>query len=81
MKHMEKWVGTWQDKAMFAGAPGAGAEEGWYTTAILFEQKRLAGRQITAGSIDVHKCFDQILRPLIIALARKAGMPERILGA
>ena len=26
------------------------------------------------------KCFDQINRPLLYAIAAKAGMPERVLG-
>ena len=64
---------------MFAGVPGAGAEEGWYTTQLDFEIKRLTGSQVTAASIDVYKCFDQIVRPLVIALAQKAGMPPNIL--
>ena len=79
MKDMEAWVLTWADKCMFAGIPGAGAEEGWYLTQLDFELKRLAGIQITAGSIDIFKCFDQILRPLIIELAKAAGMPSDIL--
>ena len=61
---------------MFAGVPGAGAEEGWYTTQLDFEIKQLAGSHIKAASIDVYKCFDQVVRPLVIALARRAGMPH-----
>ena len=58
MGDLESWVETWADKSMFAGVPGAGAEEGWYLTQLDFEMKRLAGMQITAGSIDIFKCFD-----------------------
>ncbi len=29
----------------------------------------------------LYKCFDQILRPLMLARAEKAGMPKRILKA
>ncbi len=44
------------------------------------ELKRLAGQQVSAGSIDVYKCFDQIVRQLLCHLARLAGMPEDILS-
>ena len=64
---------------MFAGVPGVGAEEGWYLTQIAFETLRLQGENITAGSIDVYKCFDQINRELIYKLAKEAGMPKQIL--
>ena len=79
MKNLEEWVRSWADQAMFAGVPGAGAEEGWYLTQLDFEVKRLAGMQITAGSIDIYKCFDQIIRPLIVELAKEAGMPAKVL--
>ena len=65
---------------MFAGVPQVGAEEGWYLTQIAFETFRLQGKSITAGSIDVYKCFDQINRKLIYRLAKEAGMPKQILG-
>ena len=64
---------------MFVGVPGAGAEEGWYLTQLEFELRRRIGSQITAGSIDIFKCFDQTIRPLVYAVARKAGIPEDII--
>ena len=80
VKHLERWVAQWAGPAMFAGVPGAGAEEGWYLTQLDFEIKRLTGSQVAAGSIDVYKCFDQIVRPLVVALARAAGMPTAVLS-
>ena len=81
MRNLEKWIGTWADDAMFAGVPGSGAEEAWYLTQLEFELDKLTGRQISAGSIDIYKCFDQLLRPLIVSLAKEAGMPQNILKA
>ena len=34
---------------------------------------------MSAGSIDVYKCFDQLNRKLIYKLAKEAGMPRQIL--
>ena len=40
VKHLEQWIATWADPAMFAGVAGAGAEEGWYLTQLDFELKQ-----------------------------------------
>ena len=37
LKNLESWITSWADPAMFAGVPGAGAEEGWYTTQLDME--------------------------------------------
>ena len=66
---------------MFAGVPGVGVEEGWYRTQIALETQRLQGKQISAGSVDVFKSFDQPSRKLIYALAKEAGMPRKVLNA
>ena len=79
MRNLQRWIEKWATKNMFAGVPGVGAEEGWYLTHIAFETLRLQGKNITAGSIDVYKCFDQLNRKLIYRLAKEAGMPKQIL--
>ncbi len=81
VKNLEDWVRKWQDEKMFAGVPGVGAAEAWYTMALLFEGLRLKGIKVSGGTIDVYKCFDQLLRPLIDELAAKAGMPSKIRAA
>ena len=79
MKDLDKWIERWTDPAFFAGVPGVGAEEAWYSTALDIEQRRSEGKQVTVGSIDVYKCFDQVVRKLVVGLAEKAGMPSKIL--
>ena len=79
MKNLQKVIGKWATGNMFAGVPLVGAGEGWYLTQSAFETIRLAGKQITAGSIDVYKCFDQLNRKLIYRLAKEAGMPSQVL--
>jgi hypothetical protein len=81
MRHLEGWVEQWADKAMYAGVAGVGADDVWYRTAIDMELMRTASTHISAGSIDMYKCFDQIVRDLIVALAKEAGMPRCILAA
>ena len=45
----------------------------------MLELKRLLGFEVAGGSVDVFKCFDQINRELLFKVAKKAGMPLRIL--
>ena len=80
MKNLEGWIKTWAEDNMFAGVPGVGAEDAWYLTSLDFEYLRAKGNQITAGSIDIYKCLDQLVRPLIYKLAEAAGMPMQILA-
>ena len=80
-RNLSHWVHTWVEPEMFAGIPGAGAEEGWYLTQLDMEQHAADNSHVTAASIDVFKCFDQVVRPLVYHLAKQAGMPSSILQA
>eukprot|EP00973_Karenia_brevis_P088597 12285032-Karenia_brevis.AAC.1 len=81
MKDMEGWINAWKCDEMFSGVAGIGAEECAYLTALDIEYKKIMKRHLSVGSIDVFKCFDQILRPLIIRLATAAGMPRGVCKA
>eukprot|EP00974_Lingulodinium_polyedra_P100741 9759291-Lingulodinium_polyedra.AAC.1 len=41
----------------------------------------MTGAPFANGDVDVRNCFDQLVRPLVIALATAAGMPAKVLGA
>ena len=79
LRHLEYWIETWQLDEMLAGVKGRGAEDGWYSTALLIEDRVLAGEHVTIGATDVYKCFDQLQRKLIYRIAEIGGMPARIL--
>ncbi len=81
MRHLHDWVLLWDEEAINAGVPDKGAPDGWLKTAIDLEFARVNNIQIAGGSIDVYKCFDQLNKPLIIQLAKEAGMPARVLTA
>ena len=56
-----------------------GAEDGWYRTATLVDTLEINGTMYSGGPIDIRKCFDQVPRPVLYALARKAWMSEQVL--
>ena len=60
--------------------PGQGANDAAYMTAMLVEQCVLKKEEYTGGAADIHKCFDQIQRPLMYEILRDGGMPEKVLS-
>ena len=81
LSHLEPWVDSWALEEIYAGVGGQGAEDAAYASAVLLEHCRVNGLEITGGAADVFKCFDQVMRPLIYELLRKAGLPPQILQA
>ena len=59
--------------------PANGAEDAWWRTSLEHEVARLQGKEITGGSADIYKCFDQIQRRLLKRLLEESGFPQRIL--
>eukprot|EP00973_Karenia_brevis_P044352 6143632-Karenia_brevis.AAC.1 len=66
---------------MYAGKKGASATEAWYTVAMDLELTRLLNLPLVGGALDLHKCFDQIIRPLLYMILSCAGMPATVLVA
>ena len=75
---MDEWVSQWDHPALHV-IGGKGAQDAWLMTSLKAELARLEGKNISGGSIDIYKCFDQINRDLLFRLACEAGMPKRIL--
>ena len=73
------WIQTWANESMFAGIPERGAEDAWWLTSVTIETWQAQQIQFSGSSADIAKCFDQIVRPLVYAVAKTAGMPKRIL--
>ena len=66
---------------MFAGIKGRGAQYWWYKTAWETECAAIQGRETTGATADIEKCFDQIQRPILYAVTRRAGFPDGVLRA
>ena len=66
---------------IFAEGPGSSAEDAWWLTALVVEHCKLTDSIFTAGIVDILKCFDQIVRPLLEALLLLACMPAKIVSA
>ena len=66
---------------MYAGIAGMSAEEAWYSTAILLEIASLQGQPATGASVDIHKCFDQLVREHVYHALEEAGCREPLLVA
>ena len=67
-RHLKPWIAEWTLDEMYAGVANVSAEEAWYSNAVDIEWHRLQGIPATGASVDIWKCFDQILKPLLKAL-------------
>eukprot|EP00973_Karenia_brevis_P008687 1175018-Karenia_brevis.AAC.1 len=65
---------------MFGGMEGVGAEDAWYSTALEKELSVLEDCPFVGGSLDLFKCFDQIIRPLLYVILLLSGLPRQILA-
>ena len=75
---LPSWVHTWANESMFASISDRGAEDAWWLTSVSIETWQAQRIQFSGSSADIAKCFDQIVRPLVYASAKMAGMPKRI---
>ena len=66
---------------MFAGVPGAGADDAWYNAALRLETWQAKGIPVVGGSVDIYKCFDQIIRLIVYVVLMLSGFPPKVLTA
>ncbi len=71
LRWVEGWIESWRDEAMFSGGSGMGAEECAYLTALEVEHQSLQNQNVSVGSIDIYKCFDQIVRDFVEKYAKR----------
>jgi ribonuclease HI len=76
---LDDWVAQWDHDALHV-VGGKGAVNAWLRTSLRTELLQLEGLEVSGGSIDIFKCFDQLNRKLLLKLALRAGMPQRILN-
>ena len=81
LKHIQPWIEEWRLDENYSGVEGLGAADAAYETAIKLELRRLKKEDFSGGAADIFKCFDQINRPLVYKLLKKAGLPEKVLRA
>ena len=78
---MSPWVKEWALPSMYAGVPGAGAEDAAWLTALEMEYCDLHNIPVSAGGADIRKCFDVIIRQLVYFILWLGGCPHGVLTA
>ena len=81
LRHLQPWVASWCLPRMFGCIQGIGASEAWYATSVDVEWAMAFHVPIIGGALDLYRCFDQVLRPLLYAVLLLAGIPEQVLTA
>ena len=77
--HIAPWTTAWGLDEIFAGVGSSGAEDAWMGFAVDLEKWQTEGTPFCGGATDLVKCFDQVDRGLLLAVARRAGMPILVL--
>ena len=78
VKQLRPWTRSWASHHLFAGVPGASAQDAWWELGLQVEHSGATGSSCIVGSIDIFKCHDQVSRRLGMMVARCAGLPSAI---
>eukprot|EP00969_Alexandrium_andersonii_P069882 3084560-Alexandrium_andersonii.AAC.1 len=66
---------------LFAGVPGGGAGVAVWLFGRTLETARLENSHACAMATDIYKCFDQVIRELVLSVACYMGCPMGLLRA
>lgn len=80
LQHLASWTETWILPQMFAGIPGVGSQDAWFSTSIDLENAQTQNLSYVGGALDMYKCFDQVLRPLLSIILSISGIPVSVLS-
>ena len=81
LRCIKPWITTWATPHTFSGIPEMGAENAWWLTGLRMESDQATDVDHSGSSSDIQRCFDQIVRPLLYAVLKAAGMPRQVLDA
>ena len=79
-RDMQSWMDDWILPEMFAVGSN-GAEDAWDELSADIEDWDVNNIEYAGGTVDIAKCFDQIIRELVYSLAAIGGMPPQVLDA
>ena len=74
------WSDSWLDPGMYAGAGGRSASEASWLLSFEVEKAKACEEPISALSIDIFKCFDQVCRPILYSILQRLGAPVGVLA-
>eukprot|EP00969_Alexandrium_andersonii_P226316 9994073-Alexandrium_andersonii.AAC.1 len=69
LRCLDIWFGQFADRALFGGVPGKGAADAAFHHAVHLEAAKTKAQQMSTLVVDVHKCFDQVSRQVVEAIA------------
>ena len=81
IRDLEPWSASWIPERMYAAGPGAGALDAHYILTLKTEYAKICASPFAGGSTDMDKCFDRVLREIIIPIAIKGSFPIKVATA
>ena len=64
---------------MYGGVKGSGAQEAWWSFALLREVWHERGDEYSTVSVDKWKCFEQVVPEVMLKLLAMSGLPSCII--
>jgi hypothetical protein len=78
LSHLDGWIQQWMSPCVYSGCWGRGAEDAWYEDALAMEECALKQIMAILGVVDIHKCYDMLVKPLVGMLLTVAGCPKQV---
>ena len=80
LRQEQPWARSWAGEDCCSGVAGRGAEDAWFGTALEAEDCSLRSIPVAFASVDLSKCFDRVVRPLVMAMLAVGGFPLGVLA-
>eukprot|EP00969_Alexandrium_andersonii_P232807 10278798-Alexandrium_andersonii.AAC.1 len=64
LHHMQEWTSNWLDADMYGGFKNTSAQTASWAFAVQLEHAAVTGASVSAMSVDIAKCFDQVPQQL-----------------
>ena len=80
LRNLGPWIDVWGSPSLFAGLPGRGAADAWYLRASDLDFADMDELHLCGAAVDITKCYDEFVRPLLYRLADVTGAPRALLG-
>ena len=79
LRYAVEWQAGWIHPSQCGFRPQHSAVNAFYKLALCVEEALLSNKPLTGALLDYAKCFDRLPHGILLSLARKSGMDEKVL--
>jgi len=79
LRYAVEWQAGWIHPSQCGFRPHCSAVDAYWSIAVTVEEALLSNKPLTDALLDYAKCFDRLPHGVLLTLASKAGMDEKVL--